>query len=277
MDRAINTTTASPDEIVQFFRVLADGTRLVILRLLSLSDLRAGEIRDALQLPANAVSYHLKQLRSLGLLHDRRSSADARDVYYRVDLERLQRLYAKAGDALHPGLVVGDQLAAESAKTAMLPLRVLFLCTHNSARSQLAEAILRQMGGDQVEVYSAGSMPTEVHPDAAAVLRELGLDPAPLYAKPLERFIGERFDYIITVCDRVRDICPAFPGDPNQVHWGIADPAVVEDPARRLETFRQVAYELQTRSRYLLLLPHPATGQRFRVREAQSSGQEGRP
>ncbi len=149
---------------------------------------------------------------------------------------------------------------------------MLFLCTHNSARSQLAEAILRQMGGEQVEVYSAGSMPTEVHPDAIAVLRELGLDPTPLYAKPLDRFIGERFDYIITVCDRVRDICPAFPGDPNQVHWSIADPVVVEDAERRIETFRQVAYELQTRIRYLLLLPHPATGQRFQVHDSRPEG-----
>lgn len=265
MDIARRTTSSA--EITQFFRVLADETRLVIVRLLALSDLRAGEIGDTLQLPSNAVSYHLKQLRSLGLLHDRRSSADARDVYYRVDLERLQRLYAEAGDVLHPGLTTADQAAALAAKTPMPPLRVLFLCTHNSARSQLAEAILRQMGGDQVEGYSAGSMPTEVHPDAATVLRELGLDPTPLYAKSLDTFVGERFDYIITVCDRVRDVCPAFPGDPNQIHWSIADPAVVEDAARRLETFRQVAYELQTRIRYLLLLPHPATGQRFQVHD----------
>lgn len=263
------TTDLAPSsaEIVQFFRVLADETRLLVLRLLALSDLRAGEIGEALHLPSNAVSYHLKQLRSLGLLRDRRSSADARDVYYRVDLERLERLYAEAGDVLHPGLATADQLVSPAAKSPMPPLRVLFLCTHNSARSQLAEAILRQMGGEQVEVYSAGSMPTEVHPDAVAVLHELGLDPAPLYAKSLERFLGERFDYIITVCDRVRDICPAFLGDPNQVHWSIADPAVVEDPARRLEAFRQVAFELQTRIRYLLLLPHPATGQRFHVHD----------
>jgi protein-tyrosine-phosphatase/DNA-binding transcriptional ArsR family regulator len=273
MDIASSPTT-SPAKIVQLFRVLADETRLEVLRLLALSDLRAGEIGDALQLPSNAVSYHLKQLRSLGLLRDRRSSADARDVYYRVDLERLERLYAEAGDALHPGLTTTEQPISQAAKVPTPPLRVLFLCTHNSARSRLAEAILRQMGGEQVEVYSAGSMPTEVHPDAVAVQRELGLDPAPLYAKSLERFIGERFDYIITVCDRVRDICPAFPGDPNQVHWSIADPVVVEDPARRLEAFRQVAFELQTRIRYLLLLPHPTTGQRFQVHDGAP---EGRP
>lgn len=274
MDITASPTTSSA-EVVQFFRVLADQTRLVILRLLALSDLRAGEIGAIIELPSNAVSYHLKQLRLLGLLRDRRSSADARDVYYRVDLERLERLYAEAGDVLHPGLTTADRSASEATTVPTPPLRVLFLCTHNSARSQLAEAILRQMGRDQVDVYSAGSMPTEVHPDAVAVVRELGLDPTPLYAKSLDRFLGERFDYIITVCDRVRDICPAFPGDPNQVHWSIADPVVIEDPERRLVAFHQVAYELQTRIRYLLLLPHPLTGQRLQVHETLSLGQEG--
>src|SRR5215470_15884808 len=103
MGRGISATTSS-DEIMQFFRILADETRLVVLRLLALSDLRAGEIGTALQLPSNAVSHHLKQLRSLGLLRDRRSSAAARAIYYRLDLARLERLYADAGDALHPGL-----------------------------------------------------------------------------------------------------------------------------------------------------------------------------
>src|SRR5215470_1160083 len=94
---------AAPD-VLDFFRVLADETRLVIVRLLALSDLKAGELGEQLRLPSNAVSYHLKQLRGVGLLQDRRSSADARDVYYRVDLDRLAQLYAGAGDMLYPGL-----------------------------------------------------------------------------------------------------------------------------------------------------------------------------
>jgi ArsR family transcriptional regulator, arsenate/arsenite/antimonite-responsive transcriptional repressor / arsenate reductase (thioredoxin) len=259
-------STASLD-VPRFFRLLADETRLVIVRLLALSDLRAGEIGDALRLPSNAVSYHLKQLRALGLLRDRHSSADARDVYYHLDVDRLQLLYAAAGDALYPGLSHGTAdkpgEQAEAGKAISRPLRVLFLCTHNSARSQMAEALLRQMGADQVEAFSAGSIPTEVDPDAVAVLRELGIDPSPLHAKSLELFVGEPFDYIITVCDRVRDICPAFLGDPAQIHWSIADPAVVEDTERRRQAFRDVALELQTRIRYLLLLPHPASGERF--------------
>ena len=144
-----------------------------------------------------------------------------------------------------------------------MPLRVLFLCTHNSARSQMAEAILRHMGGDNVEVFSAGSMPTEVHPNTLVVLRELGIDTSKLYAKSLDQFLGASFDYIITVCDRVRDICPVFRGDPFQIHWSFPDPVVVEDPEQQLAAFRRTAVELQTRVRYLLLLPHPRTGERL--------------
>jgi protein-tyrosine-phosphatase/DNA-binding transcriptional ArsR family regulator len=268
MAHVTDLLTPSPD-VLRFFRALADDTRLAIVRMLALGDLRAGELGLALQMPSNAVAYHVKQLQSLDLLHDRRSSADARDVYYHLDLPRLHHLFATTGDALYPSMGMraeSDAQAQPSDTVGVLsrPLRVLFLCTHNSARSQLAEAILRWMGGDQVEAFSAGSIPTEIHPDTLTVLHELGVDTSYLFAKPLDRFIGEPFDYIITVCDRVRDICPAFPGDPNQIHWSFADPVVVEDPDRRLTAFREVALELQTRIRYLLLLPQPATGQRLR-------------
>jgi protein-tyrosine-phosphatase/DNA-binding transcriptional ArsR family regulator len=254
---------APPADVLRFFRALAEDKRLAIIRLLALSDLRAGEIGAALNLPSNGVSYHLKQLGDLGLLHDHRSSSDARDVYYRVDLEQLDRLYAQAGDALHPALVPSEQTGREAIGTASIPLRVLFLCTHNSARSQMAEAILRQMGGDNVEVFSAGSMPTEVHPNTLIVLRELGIDTSNLYAKSLDQFLGESFDYIITVCDRVRDICPVFRGDPFQIHWSFPDPDVIENPDLQLAAFRRTATKLQTRVRYLLLLPHPRTGERL--------------
>jgi arsenate reductase len=127
----------------------------------------------------------------------------------------------------------------------------------------MAEAILRHMGGGQVEVFSAGSMPTQVHPNTLVVLHELGIDTSHLYAKSLDQFLGESFDYIITVCDRVRDICPVFQGDPVQIHWSFPDPDVIEDPELQLAAFRRTAGELQTRVRYLLLLPHPRTGERM--------------
>jgi protein-tyrosine-phosphatase len=259
----------------QFLRLVADETRWLIVRMLALSDLRAGEIGAALQLPANALSYHLRRLRTAGVVRDRHSSSDARDVYYHLEVDRLRALYAAAGDGLYPGLFAlssdtprdapAEPSTVRTGKTLSRPLRVLFLCTHNSARSQIAEALLRHMGGDHVEVWSAGSAPTEVHPQAIGALQAIGIDTSGLHAKSLDQFIGQPFDYIITVCDRVRDICPAFPGDPAQAHWSIADPVVVEDPEERANAFQQVAVELQTRIRYLLLLPHPGTGERFTV------------
>ena len=264
---AVAALVAPPASVLSFFRALADDKRLAILRLLTLSDLRAGEISAALSLPSNAVSYHLKQLSTLGLLQDHRSSADGRDVYYRVDLEHLDHLYMQAGEVLHPGLAPSVQSGAEALGTSTTPLRILFLCTHNSARSQLAEAILRNMGGDNVEVFSAGSMPTEVHPNTLVVLGELGIDSSMLLAKSLDQFLGESFDYIITVCDRVRDSCPVFRGDPFQIHWSFPDPDVIEDPELQLAAFRRTAVELQIRVRYLLLLHHPRTGERKPLRK----------
>ncbi len=262
------TDSITSDDGRRFLRLLADESRQAIVRLLAQSDQRASEIGAVVRLPPNAVSYHLKQLRALGLLHDRRSSADARDVYYQLDVSRLHALYSAAGDALYPGMPTSTQLAQphqqpDTPYRLSQPLRVLFLCTHNSARSQMAEALLRQMGGDQVEAFSAGSLPTEVHPEARETLREAGFNTTGLSTKSMEQFLGEPLDYIITVCDRVRDICPSFPGDPAQAHWSIADPAVVEDPERRAKAFREVLNELRIRIRYLLLLPHPGTSERF--------------
>jgi protein-tyrosine-phosphatase/DNA-binding transcriptional ArsR family regulator len=257
---------AKSGDVAQFFRLLADENRCQIVRLLATSDLRAGELGSTLQMPSNALAYHLKHLRAVGVLRERRSAADARDVYYRLDHDRLWQLYAGAGESLAPGLsaVAAPEAQASPARASSRPLRVLFLCTHNSARSQMAEAILRHMGGEQVEVYSAGSAPTTVHPDAAAVLREMGIDPTGLSAKPLDAFTSESFDYIITLCDRVREQCPSFPADPAQIHWSIPDPTLIEDPDQRRAAFREVARELQTRIRYLLLLRHPGTGERFK-------------
>ncbi len=272
-----DASVAGAADGAQFLRLIADDTRWLIVRVLALSDLRAGEIGAALHLPSNALSYHLRRLRTAGVVRDRHSSGDARDVYYHLEVDRLRTLYAATGDALYPGLLalssgLGSDGSATPADapgavrtTLSRPMRVLFLCTHNSARSQMAEALLRSMGGDQVEVFSAGSAPTEVHPDALATLQGLGINATGLYAKSMDQFLGESFDYIITVCDRVRDICPAFPNDPAQAHWSIADPVVIEDPDERAKAFRVIAIELQTRIRYLLLLPHAGTGERFKT------------
>ena len=247
----------------QLFKTLGDETRLTIVRLLALSDLRGGELVERLGLPQNAVSYHLKHLRALGLLRDRRSHADGRDVYYHLDLDRLQALYQQAGRALSPALLLGDPAAGKAEILgADPPIRVLFLCTHNSARSQLAEAILRLRAGEAVEVASAGDYPSAVHPMAIALMEQHGIDPRAHTAKSLDGFVGQAFDYVITVCDRANDRCPVFPDDPLRIHWSFPDPTTIDNEAARAQAFATIWLELNTRVGHLLNLPHPASGRR---------------
>lgn len=119
--------------------------------------------------------------------------------------------------------------------------RVLILCTHNSARSQMAEGLLRHMAGDRFEVASAGTEQTRVHPLAIAAMREAGIDISGHSSKTLDAFMGARFDYVITVCDRANESCPAFPGGTQRIHWSFDDPsAATGADAERLEAFRTV-------------------------------------
>ncbi|MCA1668184.1 MAG: arsenate reductase ArsC [Thermomicrobia bacterium] len=130
----------------------------------------------------------------------------------------------------------------------MNPIRVLFLCTHNSARSQIAEAMLRQMGGADFTVFSAGTEATRVHPLALRVLNEQSISTDGLYSKSLNDFLGEQFDFVITVCDQANESCPLFPGDPDRIHWSIPDPSAVEGTEEeRLMAFRNVAMDLKRR------------------------------
>lgn len=130
------------------------------------------------------------------------------------------------------------------------PIRVLFLCTGNSARSQMAEGLLRSLGRSDFEAYSAGTHPQTLHPLAVQVMRESGIDITGQQSKSLDRFRGQSFDYIITVCDRARDHCPTFPGDNQRIHWGFADPtAVTGSEAERVAAFRRTRTEIAERLR----------------------------
>ncbi|MDP9379386.1 MAG: metalloregulator ArsR/SmtB family transcription factor [Chloroflexota bacterium] len=264
-----NTQAVSwTEDVSRFFRLLSDDTRRTIIRLLAFSDMRVGELTERLRVPQNAVSYHLRQLRDLGLLRDRRGGYDARDVYYSVDLDRLRTLYLAAGNSLHAGLApTGEEHVQResSGDHVAQPLRILFLCTHNSARSQMAEAIARKLGGDSVEVYSAGSEVSELHPITVRMLEEWDIDTRGYYSKTLDQFLGQEFDYIITTCDRANESCPVFPGDPKRIHWSFPDPKQIEDPEQQLRAFQTTRSELCTRIRYLLNLRHPRTGERIRV------------
>ena len=103
--------------------------------------------------------------------------------------------------------------------------RVLFVCTGNSARSQMAEGLLRHEAGDRFEVFSAGTHPTQVRPEAIVVMREIGIDISPHRSKSVDEFAGQAFDYVITVCDNANETCPVFPGRARRLHWPFEDPA----------------------------------------------------
>jgi arsenate reductase len=119
------------------------------------------------------------------------------------------------------------------------PIRVLFVCTGNSARSILAEALLRHNGGDDFEVYSAGTQPKGINPLTERVLNEAGLDHGWARSKSVSEYLGQSFDYVVTVCDQARQTCPVFPGVHESLHWGYEDPAAVEGTEeQRLAAFR---------------------------------------
>jgi arsenate reductase (thioredoxin) len=126
--------------------------------------------------------------------------------------------------------------------------RILILCTGNSARSQMAEGLLRQMGGDAIDVFSAGTKPGSVRREAITVMAERGIDISGHRSKHVDEFEGQTFDYVITVCDNANETCPVFPGAPRRVHWSLPDPAAVEGAEDvRLDAFRSVCGMLTDR------------------------------
>jgi arsenate reductase len=128
------------------------------------------------------------------------------------------------------------------------PIRVLFVCTGNSARSLMAEALVRQKGGDTFEVLSAGTEPRGVNPMTLRVLAEAGIDASWARSKSVTEYLGQRFDYVVTVCDEARQVCPVFPGVHESLHWGYADPAEAEgSEEERLAVFRRVFVQLDER------------------------------
>jgi arsenate reductase (thioredoxin) len=135
-----------------------------------------------------------------------------------------------------------------NSASASAPIRVIFVCTGNSARSQMAEALLRHDGGDRFEVVSAGVDPRGVHPLAIAALAEVGIDISGATSKSVGQFLGQRFDYVITLCDRARAACPVFPGGSETLHWGLDDPAEVEGTdAERRAAFARAMKEIAGR------------------------------
>ena len=130
------------------------------------------------------------------------------------------------------------------------PKRVLILCTGNSARSQMAEGLLRRLGENRFEVFSAGTQPGRVNPLAIEAMREVGIDINSQRSKAVDEFRGQEFDYVITVCDRANRDCPVFPGRTERIHWSFDDPAeAMGDEGERLAVFRRVRDEIEGRLR----------------------------
>jgi protein-tyrosine-phosphatase len=226
-----------------------------LLAELAVSDYRVRELVELLGHPQNLISYHLRLLRRSELVTARRSSFDARDSYYHLDLERCAHALAAAGIALHPALRLGPTPPpATTADPSARPC-VLFACTGNSARSPIAEVLLRHRTGGQVEVASAGSHPKpRIHPNAVRVLREhYGIDIADQRPRHLDTVARRRFDHVISLCDKVREVCPEFSDQSRLIHWSIPDPVTASDTNRAsYPAFRRTAAEIDTRIRYLL-------------------------
>jgi protein-tyrosine-phosphatase len=232
--------------------LLSDPLRWQLIAELGRSDRRVGELVQLVGKPQNVVSYHLAELRQAGIATARRSSADGRDVYYRADLLRCRDLLGEAGHSLHPALSLAPTSPGEVKPRRARP-RVLFLCTGNSARSQIAEALLDHRSAGTVDARSAGSHPKPLHPNAVRVMAERDVDIARRATKSLARYTRTRFDRIVTLCDKVREICPQFPGPPTAAHWSIADPAAAgDDDEATYPAFQRVADEIESRVALLL-------------------------
>ncbi|MEX1252923.1 MAG: ArsR family transcriptional regulator [Dehalococcoidia bacterium] len=238
----------------RFVQLLADEQRWRLLQELARSDRKVSELTELLGKPQNLLSYHLATLRDAGIVSARRSSADRRDSYYRMDLRRCADLLCEVGPALEPGLRVDWVVprAPEGRRPRRKP-SVLFLCTGNSARSQMAEALLERHSGGAIRARSAGSHPRPLHPNAVRVMAERGIDISTNATKHLDRFRQMRFGWVITLCDKVREICPEFPGAARTAHWSMPDPAS-EGGSNEASyaAFERTAEELESRIPFLI-------------------------
>jgi protein-tyrosine-phosphatase len=221
--------------------------RWALLTELAATDRRVRELATSVDEPQNLVSYHLRLLRLAGLVDSRRSSFDGRESYYHLNLTRCAAAFGEAAGALHPAL---SSTAINKAARGS----VLFLCTGNSSRSPMAEALLRHRSRGRIRVASAGSHPkAHIHRYAVRVMREdYGIDLSKWRPHPLNAVTRRPFDHVITLCDKVYQYVREK-GPPPTMHWSLPDPAASNDSGQaRYTQFRGVANEIDTRIQYLL-------------------------
>jgi len=234
----------------EFLRLAGHPLRWKLLHELARSDLSVQELTARAGEPQNLVSYHLGKLRDGALVSARRSSADRRDTYYGLNLARVGALLSETGGALHPGL----RLVAPAPLEEIAPARVLFLCTGNSARSPMAQALTQARSGGAIAAFSAGSEPKPVHPNAERVMREdYGLDLSQHTPRHLEVFAEQPFEWVISLCDRVREACPDnFANAAPRAHWSIPNPATGARDDETYALFKETAAALSARIDFLL-------------------------
>jgi ArsR family transcriptional regulator, arsenate/arsenite/antimonite-responsive transcriptional repressor / arsenate reductase (thioredoxin) len=255
-------------QAVDLLGALAQPTRLEIFRLLMRyrpHGLAAGDIGRLLAVQHNTLSTHLSALEQVGLLISRR---EGRHIIFAAAPARADALLGFLSEACCSERPAPCQSAADPAypsrkesREIEAPLRVLVVCTGNSARSIMAEAVLNREGLGRIRAYSAGSRPHEApHPHALGLLEELGYETAGFRSKSWDEFLGPeapKLDLVITVCDSAADeACPAFPGVPMRVHWGLDDPAQVQGPAEaQRAAFRKSYRDLAARATAFVNLP----------------------
>ena len=210
---------------LEFLQLVADPLRWRLLDELGRSDRRVGDLCELVGKPQSLVSYHLRELRAGGLVSARQSAADGRDTYYQGNVGRYAELLTATGTALHPAVRMARLEAEVPIARRGRKQRVLFLCTGNSARSQIAEAMLEHRTRGAIAARSGGSHPKPLHPNAVLVMAERGIDISGRRSKHLDRFTRDRFDRVVTLCDKVKEVCPDFDGEPTSVHWSMPDPA----------------------------------------------------
>ena len=235
----------------QAMKALGEVNRLRVYALLSMGPMSVGDLGITLGLSQALVSHHLAVLKAAGLIVDYRSPSDARVVIYSIDKSRLRDLYGELSLILDPIRAFDPRpsLPDPMRRTTMSgPIRVLFLCTGNSARSQMSEALLREKGEGLFEAVSAGTHPKGLHPLTIKVMDERGIDVRDQRSKDVTEFLTDTFDYVITVCDRANEECPVFPGDYERIHWSFEDPAAATgSEERQLEVFRRVRIAIENR------------------------------
>ncbi len=250
-------------DAVRALAALAQGSRLQIFRRLvgkGPAGLTPGELAAALGVTPTALSFHLKELHTAGLVSQER---DGRHLIYRASFDSMNALLAYLTAHCCEGQACDLQSIQPRRNLTMSRnyMNVLFICTANSARSIMAEALMNQLGGGRFRAYSAGSHPAgQVHPKALELLERNRFRTGELRSKNWDEFAAPdapQMDFVLTVCDKAAgEMCPVWPGQPMSAHWGVADPAGVEgSEADRERAFTDAFLVLQRRISLFLNLP----------------------